>query len=227
MKRSAAIIVFGRVPVPGEVKTRLVPTVSPENAARLYEAFLLDTVDALQSADADLRLYLAPSSTSVPDGTFSDEVQVFKQRGAALGDRMLLAFVETFAAGYERVVIVGSDSPTLPVEFVGLALEVLAEPYGIVIGPASDGGYYLLGMNELYPALFQGIEYSRDDVFVNTIERASGLDASVTVLPEWYDVDTPDALSRLREELAAGDHAAPRTQLVLESIYAGRSITSR
>ncbi len=217
MRGRAAIIVFGRVPMPGEVKTRLVPSISPEDAAQLYEAFLLDTLDALGPLDADVRLYLAPSAEEPPQWMRMTDVDIIQQKGSGLGERMLAAFAETFAAGYERIVVVGSDSPTLPPEFVSLALEVLVEPYGIVIGPATDGGYYLLGMNELYATLFRGITFSQDDVFVRTLERVEQVDASVTVLPEWYDVDTPEALQRLRSELTDRSKA-PRTQSTLERI---------
>lgn len=198
-----ALIVFARVPEPGAVKTRLTGLLTEAEAARLYDAFLRDGLDAYGALPAAVRLYLAPSSGSLPDGLVPDGVTLHTQRGDGLGARMLGAFVEAFVAGYERVVIIGTDHPTLPIAFVERAFEELAAPLATVLGPSDDGGYYLLGMNELYPQLFQGMEYSHPDVFTDTLQRAHATPASVSILPTWYDVDTPEALRRLAADLAA------------------------
>lgn len=198
-----ALIVFAKTPEPGAVKTRLTGLLSEAEAARLYDAFLRDSLDAYGRLPAAVRLYLTPASAPLPDGLAPESVSVHVQRGDGLGERMLAAFVETFVAGYERVVVIGTDHPTLPLAFVERAFEELATPLATVLGPSDDGGYYLLGMNEVYPQLFRGMTYSHAEVFADTLRRAHDTPASVSVLPPWYDVDTPDALRRLAADLAA------------------------
>ena len=126
------------------------------------------------------------------------------------------AFVEAFASGYERLVVIGTDHPSLPVEFVERACEELEEPMSIVIGPAEDGGYYLLGMNHFFPVLFEGMGFSHDRVFDETLIRASTTRASVVALPVWYDVDTVDQLERLRRDLSHAPAQARRTLKILD-----------
>lgn len=210
-----ALIVFAKAPEPGAVKTRLTGLLSDGEAARLYDAFLRDGLDAYARLGVAVRLFLTPSSGDLPDDLVPDGVTLHTQRGDGLGARMLNAFVETFLAGFGRVVIIGTDHPTLPPAFVERAFEELAAPFTTVLGPSDDGGYYLLGMNEVYPQLFQGMAYSHPDVFADTLERAHATPASVSILPLWYDVDTPDALRRLAADLAAEGAGARRTREVM------------
>ena len=210
-----ALIVFAKVPAPGQVKTRLTSVLTEKEAARLYEAFLRDALDQYAALEADVRLYWGSPLDAVPDTLTPADVQAFAQAGDGLGARMQQAFLETFAAGYERVVIIGTDHPTLPSAFVEKAFRVLQEPLSITIGPSEDGGYYLLGMNEFYPQLFAGMQYSHAGVFAETLARAGQTSAALTVLPPWYDVDTPAALHRLRLDLESPDVQAPHTRRAL------------
>ncbi len=218
---SEALIVFAKRPEPGAVKTRLTPVLTAAEAARLYDAFLRDSLDAYAGLALDrslgVRLYLTGSGDPVeplPGG-----VSVHEQRGEGLGARMLNAFVETFVAGAERVAVIGTDHPTLPPAFVARAFEELRTPFSVVLGPSDDGGYYLLGMNELYPALFEGMTYSHPDVFAHTLDRAEMTGAGVSVLPSWYDVDMPAALRRLAADLDGGaGPEARRTREVLGAL---------
>jgi rSAM/selenodomain-associated transferase 1 len=218
--RRAALIVFAKVPEQGTVKTRLTPLLTPTEAAQLYEAFLLDSLDAYRCLGADVRLYLAPSVRPVPEDFAPDETPRHTQRGEGLGARMLNAFVETFVAGYERVLIIGTDHPTLPLAFIERGFEELDSPFSIVLGPSDDGGFYLLGMNEVYPQLFEGMLYSHPEVLAQTLERAETTGAAVSVLPPWYDVDTPDALRRLVADLGSGSvvNEPRRTRELLASL---------
>lgn len=205
------LLVFAKAPEPGTVKTRLTSLITDGEAAQLYESFLGDSLAAYATLAADVRLYLAPSSGAVPDGLVPDGVTLRSQRGDDLGQRMLHAFVESFLDGYGRAVVIGTDHPTLPLAFVEQAFRELAAPFTTVLGPSDDGGYYLLGMNELYPQLFQGMAYSHDGVFADTLQRAQASPASVSILPSWYDVDTPDDLRRLADDLDA-DADAPEAR---------------
>ncbi len=214
-----ALIVFAKVPVPGTVKTRLTALLSPEEAAALYEAFLYDALRQYAQLGADVRLYLSPTEATMPAGLVPEGVTVWTQSGAGLGERMSHAFLETFVHGYAAAVIIGTDHPTLPSAFVVEALRQLHEPGAIVIGPSDDGGYYLLGMNAFYPELFEGMTYSHEDVFAQTLERMERTPASSAIMPAWYDVDTPDTLLRLVQELGeAPEGVLPATRAVLTAL---------
>ncbi len=215
-----ALIVFARIPRPGRVKTRLTTLLSAEEAATLYEAFLRDALDQYRALDADVRLYLSPPAAPLPDGLVPEGVTVRAQQGEGLGARMQQAFLDGFAAGYERLVIVGTDHPTLPTAYLEEAFRALARPLSVCIGPSEDGGYYLLGMNDFYPQLFAGMTYSHDEVFAQTLARIQTTRAALTVLPAWYDVDTPADLARLVRELdAASDDGLPRVRRVVAALH--------
>ncbi len=220
-----ALVVFAKVPAAGAVKTRLSPPLSPNDAARLYEAFLLDALDEWTRVGAfdlpvspAIRLYLAPEGPPAPADFGPAGVSMHVQQGDGLGARMLRAFVESFAAGHDVVVIVGSDHPTLPTEFVAEAFRALEERYSVVLGPSDDGGYYLVGSNEVFPGLFEGLEYSHGGVLTEAIDRTIGAGANLALLPPWYDVDTPEGLARLAREHAAGARVGQRTAAVLEGL---------
>lgn len=233
----SALIVFAKPPVAGTVKTRLTALLAPEEAAQLYDAFLRDALAQYAALPAAVRLYLSPPAEEAPANSAPLDlapagVTTHVQRGAGLGARMQQAFVETFAAGFERIVIIGTDHPTLPSAFIEQAFAALQERLSVVIGPSEDGGYYLLGLNELYPQLFRDMTYSHSAVFSETLARVQETAARLTVLPCWYDVDTPENLRRLTRELlarapsageqpeAASDAAlpAPRTQTIIKKL---------
>lgn len=221
-KGGRALIVFAKVPRPGRVKTRLTAMLSEAEAARLYQAFLSDALEQYRKLDADIRLYLGPPRGPVPEGLVPEDVSIHWQRGEGLGSHMARAFVETFAAGYEQVVIIGTDHPTLPTAFLEQAFAALEEPRALCLGPSEDGGYYLLGMNEPYTSVFEGMTYSHAEVFRQTLERCAATSAATTVLPIWYDVDTPESLLRLMSDLREAGTEAAHTRTVmteLASVY--------
>lgn len=213
---TAALLVFAKVPRPGDVKTRLTPVLTPAEAAQLYEAFLRDALRLYQQLTVDVRLYLAPP---IPDGGLDgvpEDISVHRQNGDSLGARMQDAFRQVFALGYERTSIVGTDHPTLPLSFVRQSFAALEAARSICIGPSEDGGFYLLGMNSFYPQLFEGMSYSHDSVFTNTLARIGTTDARLMVLPRWYDVDTPATLERMVTDLTETKTIeAPHTRTVM------------
>ena len=217
---STALIVFARRPKPGAVKTRLTALLTSEEAAQLYEAFLRDALNQYQALDVDVRLYFSPPVESIPEDLIPEGVSLHQQQGPGLGARMKIAFVESFAEGYEKLVIIGTDHPTLPTAFIEQAFEALEQSFSICIGPSDDGGYYLLGMNDFYPEVFHDMRYSHVDVFEQTLERASRTGAHLTVLPPWYDVDTPDTLRRLIIDLKDPALEAPHTRRVVAALLA-------
>jgi len=228
----ASLLVFAKVPRPGAVKTRLTPMLTPEDAARVYTAFLRDTLRQVVRVEAsDVRLYLAPPlpENGIPNNGIPDSgidglpaaVSVHRQKGDGLGARMKQAFRETLEGGADRVVLMGSDHPTLPSSFLHQAVRSLDVPRSLCVGPTEDGGFYLLGMSTVYPRLFDDMSYSHAEVFADTLARAKRTDAEVTVLPEWYDVDTPQDLERMRADLAADAVDAPNTQRISDRFRSG------
>jgi len=213
-----ALIIFGKVPEPGAVKTRMSPPLTPGQAAQLYEAFLRDALAQYHYPAVDRLLYLSPTDRTLPQGLVPEGVALHTQRGAGLGERMDRAFHASFEAGYGRIVIIGTDHPTLPPAFIRQAFQALERPESICIGPSEDGGFYLLGMNRYYPELFEGMRYSHADVFRETQERAERTGARLTLLPTWYDVDTPDDLQRLIRDLEDPSVEALHTRDVLGSL---------
>lgn len=212
------LLVFAKVPRPGAVKTRLTPTVSPSEAARLYTAFLRDTLRQVVRLDVSVRLYLAPPLPDQGIGGVPTEVSLHEQKGDGLGDRMKRAFQETLQEGYERTLVMGSDHPTLPLSFLRQADRTLRTPQSICVGPTEDGGFYLLGMSTFYPELFDEMRYSHSRVFSDTLARAGQTEARLTVLPQWYDVDTPQDLNRMLSDLGDGGADAPNTRRIADQL---------
>ncbi len=213
-----ALIVFARPAVPGRVKTRMTSVLTEKEAARLYEAFLRDALEQYRALDVGVRLYTTSPMESMPAAFAEEGITLHEQQGAGRGARMEQAFRETFDAGYARCVIIGTDHPTLPPARVEEAFAALTPGPAVSIGPSADGGYYLLGLTGPQQALFEDMTYSHAGVFRETMRRARDLPARLTVLPEWYDVDTPEDLVRLSRDLMRKPGAAPRTRETLADV---------
>lgn len=205
-QQTTALAIFAKAPVPGQVKTRLCPPLTPDEAATLHGSFVLDTLERTRTAVGKFKLpidrYLgcAPSSSLVFFKIMEERqaVSLFDQDGEDLGIRMARAFEHLFTRGYRSVILVGTDVPTLPLERYQQAAKLL-ETHDLVLGPALDGGYYLIGLTKPAPALFQNIPWSTDQVLSLTKAQADKLALSTALLPEWRDVDTPDDLRALIE----------------------------
>ena len=239
MTAHPALIVFAKVPEPGRVKTRLCPPLTTAQAARLYDAFLRDALDryaghdpttgpdpfgvASDLGEVTVRLYLEGEP---PDGLVPPGLSIYRQRGQGLGDRMMHAFVETFAAGHDRAVVVGTDHPTLPLSWIGEAFRQLDAPMTAAIGPSEDGGYTFLGLNDVASLLFD-MDYSHPYVFEDTLERIAEAGMTPVVLPTHYDVDDAAALARLQEEARAGADVGPRTARALDALAGGAIASSK
>ncbi|HLJ63713.1 MAG TPA: TIGR04282 family arsenosugar biosynthesis glycosyltransferase [Stellaceae bacterium] len=224
-----AIAVMAKAPRPGQVKTRLVPPLAPEEAAALNAAFLRDITETIKAAarhraiagyiafapsgqEALFDGMLAPGTNLVladGSGPMPDTVQGF-------GRSLFHAAHALFAQGHGSVCLLNSDSPTLPAAFLVEAAELLAAPGDrVVLGPAEDGGYYLIGMKEAHAALFTGISWSTAAVVTETRARARTLGLEVAELPLWYDVDDVGALRRLARDLT---EVPPSTRACLERL---------
>jgi rSAM/selenodomain-associated transferase 1 len=194
---------FAKEPRPGRVKSRLAAETTPEWAARVAAAFLRDLVVRLAAVDARRVLAFAPPEAEPYfAGLACGRFVLRPQCDGDLGRRLADFFAAALQDGAEQVVVVGSDSPTLPLAHVAKAFAEL-ERADVVLGPAADGGYYLLGCAGRVPPLFEGIPWGGARVLWDTVARLGGPGWNLAVLPPWYDVDTLDDWWALRGHLAA------------------------
>jgi len=196
-----AIILFAKDPVCGRVKTRLASLLDAETTLKLYLHFLTAGLSLLESAQrADRFIAVAPPLTSeyFKSNPRLEAFAIFTQEGDDLGRRMRNAFVQCFEEGYERVVIVGADSPSLPVEYVQRALD---SEEALTLGPAIDGGYYLIGMGPRQVEIFDNVHWGTGSVLADTGANARREGVEVELLPVWYDVDRPDDLRFLKTHM--------------------------
>lgn len=193
--------IFAKQPTPGQVKTRLAATTSPEFAAQVAEAMLHDTLDRTAAIDAKRWLVFTPDDAPAMAELAGGRYQLTPQGDGDLGQRLQRFFQQRMRSGIERIVVIGADSPTLPVEFVKQAYVELQRA-DLVLGPAMDGGYYLVGCTRGLPPIFGGIEWGNATVLRDTIARVDAA-TRVALLPPWYDVDTLDDWRMLQGHIVA------------------------
>ncbi len=224
---TAALVVFAKAPIPGQVKTRLCPPLTPDEAATLHGSFVLDTVERTKAAtrrfDLPVDRYLACAPSS--DHAFfkimeaRQGIRLIDQMGDGLGERMAGVFDRLFARGYQSVVLVGTDVPTLPLDEYQRAFSLL-KSHDLVLGPARDGGYYLVGLTRPEPGLFTGIPWSTDHVLRTTEEKARSLGLAMALTAPWRDADTIDDLTALIEADRL-DRNKPKHERVFSSRTSG------
>lgn len=189
-------ILFARTPVAGRVKSRLWTHLTPEQACQLHWACTQDTAALLNHALPQLSKWLFLSDAPKADISLPSGFRCAVQEGASLGDRMAAAFTGAFASGARRVVIFGSDSPTLPERIPQQAFDALHDS-DLVLGPTEDGGYYLIGCRRFDPHLFQSVEWSTPRTLQQTLANAERLGLRTTVLQRWFDLDEWKDVERL------------------------------
>ncbi len=195
------IIVFVRYPEHGKVKTRLAKAIGPRRALEFYRLCVEDTIALLRKTGHDIIIAFSPADKKGDAVDWLGETFLYlPQRGDDLGEKMLNAFRDAFDAGYNRAVLVGSDIPDMPERVFREAFDALSGD-DVVIGPASDGGYFLIGFRneKLSPELFQDIPWSTDAVLMYTLEVIRKEKMNLHILPEWHDIDLPDDLWRFLE----------------------------
>ncbi|MBM4337541.1 MAG: glycosyltransferase [Deltaproteobacteria bacterium] len=213
------LALFAKAPVPGQVKTRLSPELSPESAAALYEAMLCDIVDQHASErDCERALWFAPADARDWFERFTSAGwRLVPQQGVGLAARMAALFRLHEAEGFDRIVLRGTDSPTLPAGRVGEAFAAL-EHSELALCPDRDGGYNLIGLRAACDDLF-ALELSHTGVLSGTLANARSLGLCAELLPAHHDVDTWPDLLRLPAELDAT--RAPRTLRIVREILPG------
>jgi rSAM/selenodomain-associated transferase 1 len=198
-----ALLVVAKRPAPGKTKTRLVPPLSSEQAAALYECFLQDTFDLVrQVPDVQPVVAYLPAEAETYFADLTPDFEHILQEGAGLGARLDNALTCYLRRGYQRVVIMNSDGPTLPASCLTAAFETLAGEIDVVLGPCDDGGYYLIGIKRPAPRLLREVRMSTHSVTRDTLNLAAEEGLRVELLPGWYDVDDAAALTRLAAELS-------------------------
>ncbi|MFQ5601835.1 MAG: TIGR04282 family arsenosugar biosynthesis glycosyltransferase [bacterium] len=200
------IVIFVKYPQAGKVKTRLGAQIGHEHAAALYRIFIDKTFELVKQTSA-----YAASVAFTPEyladkfhALIPPEFKAFPQIDGDLGVRMLKAMQAVQLSGAKKIVVLGSDSPTLPASFIDRAFDRL-DLNDLVLGPAEDGGYYLVGVKKPHEVLFQNIEWSSPAVLQTTLQLAAENRLSCHLLPNWYDVDDIDTLKRAAADDERGD----------------------
>ena len=238
-----ALAVMTKAPQAGKVKTRLVPPLTPDEAAELNKCFLRDTATAIRQAcnrcdmdDAEaasrnakgVAVYTPIGAESAYLDILPDDFVLVPQRGEGFGERLYFATVDLFQCGFEYVCLIDSDSPTVPAENFARAVKLLQRTGDrVVLGPSADGGYYLIGLKKLHSELFERIDWSTERVLDQTKQRAREIQLDVELLSTGYDVDDVASLRRIQNELMADTSSAniaAQTRKFLEKLAAHKKL---
>jgi uncharacterized protein len=217
--------VFAKEPVPGQVKTRLAACTSPEWAAEVAAAFLSDLIERFATIADQRFLVFAPNEARAAFEELGKSRYCLEpQTEGNLGRRMAGFIDNRLRDGAKRIVLLGADSPTVPTAFVDEGFEQLKQS-DVVLGPALDGGYYLLGCARRLPPIFDGIAWGGHSVLAETVARLTDPSWRVALLPPWYDVDNLDDWQMLRGHLLAMrragiDAEAPHTERLTMAYHA-------
>jgi rSAM/selenodomain-associated transferase 1 len=199
-----------KAPRSGEVKTRLVPPLCADEATLLSVCFMRDVVTNLLAASESLPVdcyaaYSPTGSEALVRDLLPPQVCMLPPRSVGLANSLPDAVEDLIAAGYEGACLVNADSPTLPTSLLVDAITALRAPGDrVVLGPATDGGYYLIGLKHPHRQLFHEIDWSTGRVYRQTVERAGSIGLELVTLPVWYDVDDAASLNWLCRELFDG-----------------------
>lgn len=221
------LIVFVKYPQKGMIKSRLARHYDDNFVAGLYENFVFDILKTVEKGDYRLQIYFYPPEKEKEiKKLFSNDYKYRQQRGVDLGERMKNAFVDCFSEGFKFVVLIGSDFPDLPLKIIEDAFALLDSPSDAVIGPAADGGYYLIGLKTetFLPDIFFGLSWSTASVFSETVKILQACSHRTEILPEWHDVDTRDDLINLVERNKLTKFAHSKT---MKYLMASRNFFTR
>jgi rSAM/selenodomain-associated transferase 1 len=210
--RANALVVMAKAPIPGGVKTRLMPVFSALEAAALARALLLDQLEHLRAL-RNTDLYLAftpPAARRLIRRLAPPQFEIFPQSGAGLGARMQKVFATLFAKGHKRIVLIGGDLLPVPLRYFTQAFTYLdakksrfrfdVPQQRVVLGPSLDGGYYLVGLNRELPVLFRRMTWSHGQVLAVTLARLRALKIPSFQLSPWFDIDTPADLKAFTQD---------------------------
>ena len=238
-KRVCAVAVMAKASIAGTVKTRLVPPLTYDEAAQLNTCCLLDVAASILAAAASepiqaFAAYTPLGAEAFFAGILPEGFQLLAPKEPTIGRSLVHASLDLLTAGYGSVCLVNADSPTLPTAILAEAVRCLRQPGDrVVLGPAIDGGYYLIGLKHFHGRLFEEIDWSTDRVYQQTLARAAEIGLGVAALPTWYDVDDGRTLAILARELLLGSiadrqgYSAQRTTAFLQELAAKKDGISR
>ena len=194
------LIIFSRYPEPGKTKTRLIPALGPEKAANLHRQMAEQMVktgrELIETGSISLEIRYTGASLDQMQAWLGSDLSYNLQGNGDLGDRMDQSFAAAFAQGKSAVIIIGTDCPDINETILTQAFETLIQQ-DLVVGPATDGGYYLIGLRRRIPELFQAVDWGTDRVFQQTLERCQSLGLKIGNLPQLSDIDRPEDLAKL------------------------------
>ncbi len=213
MEQDCCLVIFVKYPEQGKVKSRLVLGDNDGHVADLYHCFIEDLLERVSSSDYRFLIAFDPPEKEKDFiERFGKDFSYMPQTGADLGKRMHNAFTSCFAEGFRSVVLIGSDSPDLLREIIEEAFESL-KSYKAVIGPAYDGGYYLIGFSKesFSEVFFENMAWSTNSVYAETIRRFDQERISFGVLPRWRDIDTVNDLKAMLKDCEHSDFSRSKT----------------
>jgi rSAM/selenodomain-associated transferase 1 len=217
-KPNRCLAVFVRDPEPGKVKTRLAKAYGDPFAAELYGYFVEDLLEALSSGNYHLELFFTPAEREMEiRQRFGVRFCYSPQEGEGLGDRMEKAFRSCFAKGFAATLLIGSDCPDLTAEVIEQAFRTLENGQDAVVGPAFDGGYYLIGFRSATfdPAVFKEMRWGENTIFEKTVDHLHARGYRVHLAPAWHDIDTEEDLADLQARHANSPFSRSRTMAFL------------
>lgn len=214
---TVGVAIMAKAPRAGAVKTRLCPPLSPRQAAALARCFLRDRIAQLRDLrGASPAVAYTPASERDLFERLAPEFAPIVQRGRDLGARIRSTLAALMASGHRAAIAIGTDTPTLPTPVLQRAVDLIASgDVDVVLGPAEDGGYYLIGVSADHPTLFDEVPWSTSEVLAITLHRARAAGLRTACMSPWFDVDTSDDLTRLGAVLTETPHAAPATSRFL------------
>ena len=218
MKRT--IIIMAKVPSAGNVKTRLQPFLSPDECTALSKAFLQDAVTKAKTVCENVILaYSPPAEINALRNFLPSQNTFIEQTGRDLGEKMFNAFKFVFEDQTDAVVMIGTDSPTFPIDHIEQAFEFLETNSDVVLGKTEDGGFYLIGLRKLPERIFENVAWSSPETFEQMFENIHRLRLHLREVPSWYDVDEREDFEKLQAEILHNKNAqrrAPETYSIIK-----------
>jgi rSAM/selenodomain-associated transferase 1 len=206
---TVAAAILCKTPMPGKSKTRLSPPLRPEECAAISACFIRDLTTTIGelARDGDVTgyaVYTPVGSENALRALLPDHFELAPQREGGFGVRLLQGITDLLDVGHDGAILINSDSPTLPRSILRVAVDALRQGDNVVLSPAFDGGYTLIGLSKPHRRLFEDIPWSTDSVYRLTLERAREIGLPVVNVPGWYDVDDQESLRMLETELSGG-----------------------
>ncbi|RZA29393.1 MAG: glycosyltransferase [Proteobacteria bacterium] len=226
-----AVAIICKTPIAGKSKTRLSPPLRPEECAEISACFITDLGSTIGGLDhaiaAGCAVYTPAGSEVALQSLLPADFQLVLQGKGDLGDRLLQGVNDLLAAGYAAAILINSDSPTLPPAILQAAIEAVREGDKVVLSPAIDGGYTLIGLSCAHRRLFQDIPWSTEVVFQLTLDRAREIGLPVVILDPWYDIDDAGSYAMLEAELSGQRPSFAKPEMPLQDAPATRLFVER